>query len=269
MFLYFIETAETSPAAFLDPERVAAAGLEYAFDAAAKPNAVGTGAGPEGKQGVLLATPGVAMQPEGKTWRRVPGTEATWVGVDPENLPGPADLARVEQLAGVEVELFDGRRWLVPVGIEWLEQGDGPRWLPAVPMAAKLDDETGQWVPGDPKPKHQRLIDLALGWHTAYDASFRAAVEAAKEAGSPVEENDVVRFGVTHPNAIGDAVEVLAFNFRLGPAEADLLGLFDWQESNAGDVLSACGNMDNFRAALQKKTPIPDGGSATSAGEAA
>ena len=56
---------------------------------------------------------------------------AYWLGINPEQKPGPLELARRKQLQGIPVELSDGRKWSIPIAR-------------GAPYSVGLDYETGE-----------------------------------------------------------------------------------------------------------------------------
>lgn len=177
-------------------------GLGYAMDRGG-PQHAGMQPGPDTGSGVVFSF----ADPDGKspslhaaggaTWEQVPGSPV-WIGFDPEDPPRPDDLARAEQRDGHAVRLGDGNDWLVPVA----RAVDGTSPLP---RRLRWDGET--WAPGDVLQQYTDLFGEACRiWDTviAGDADSRTlSVEC------------------------GIAVMALAINYRLGPAEVSLLGLFD------------------------------------------
>lgn len=251
-FLYFIEQAGQA----VDGNAIAAAGLAYAMDAALqKRQAL---AGPGGQPGVVIAAGEVPVEecgffPERQTWRRK--SPGVWAGWAKDRLPGPASLRRRETLGGHEVELLDGNRWLVPVARKWIEEDGELRWTAAVPRRATLDDE-GRWVEGPVVGRFAPLWALAERWEASKLAAF-----VARKTGEEMPTRLVFDFA----GLMESAVEVLAVNYRIGPVEADVLGILGVESAIA--ILDALIDMPTRLAWIKKNAraePARDGGNTDS-----
>lgn len=196
-------------------------GLGYAFDDRCTPREVLRG--PDGGHGCAVADERcvpiskVGYFPDRQTWRKshLTAEPAIWVGMYTEDRPTPDVLARGDLLDGVWLELDDGHRWLAPRARRWEEFGEQLLWICNLPQRLSLSED-GLWTLGDVKPRYARLWNLAL----AYEQAFAAAVAATTEA-----DGGVVRFQF---DAIDElAIGALQVNYRVGPAELDLLGVYD------------------------------------------
>lgn len=239
-FLYYISGKTRE----ITADEIKECGLGYAIPA--EKTAGGVMAGPDGKNGVILADARrvlahrVQYKADEQTWRRVPGTAGSWVGMWNDGVPGPADLARDKQLAGHYVTLGDDREWLVPVARGLVENEDAGRleWYTALPQRRELND-AGEWVSGDVMPKYGPLWDLAcrLFDHTCgYSKSINV---------------------FTFSGADDGAALALGYNYAgLGRAEVSLLGLFD--ETICKEVLEMVIDWPVWSDFLKKKLQ-PDG----------
>lgn len=182
-----------------------------------------------------------AFLPDRQRWLRVGDTPVS-VGVsDDAPLPGPDDLRRERQLPGRLVELGDGRRWLVPTVREWVEENGAPRWRPTLPTEP-TQNEAGEWVAGEIDRDYQELWEASLRW---WDAQEAAALTAKDDEGPAV---------VTLDEGLTAALSALQINYRIGAAEAQLLGLF--RHERGADVLNAMidwHGLIELNAALEKK----------------
>ncbi len=189
-------------------------GLAYGLDG---PGVTSTEVlGPDQEQGCVFVLNGGAAQrclykKKEQTWERYPGHEKLWLGYVTEEPPGPRDLARAKQLAGHDVELGDEREWHVPVarGLG----GDSP-------LPARLKWDGKDWAEGDIQPRYAELFGGAC---RAWDTLLAKAGEE-QPLKTMTEECDL-------------AVRALAVNYRMGPAEISLLGLFD--ETTEASVIGA------------------------------
>ena len=215
-FFYFLPGPTAKPT----PATLAAAGLAYAFDG--PPVARGVTAGPDGTAGVVLAQAdqvdpmAVGYWPQKQTWQKHPDAAAAWIGRETEaTLPGPADLARPQQLQGHLVTMADGARWLAPVARGLAEDETNLAYYVALPRASTLDADA-QWVDGDVLPRWGPLWAAALDW---WDAKGGATLTDA-------DDGQTVRAVLDFHGAHAAAALALGANYRIGPAEASALGIF-------------------------------------------
>lgn len=225
---------------------LAAAGLGYAFER--ELIARGVQRGPEGQGvGVVVADPRLTESklgywPEKQSWRKVPGLEA-WVGFYPDDRPQPVELLRRQVVPGHEVELADGRHWLIPVARAAVEEQDEiVGYQSALPETTAIDDN-GHWVRGGLLPRYDELWALALRW---WDALTKAGADQSAEAA----ETNRVEFDFA--GVMDGALIALAANYRIGKADVALLGLFDEQRAIA--ILNALVDWPTFKRWVQKKT---------------
>lgn len=224
-FLYFMPGSKSKPT----PEAIEAADLAYAFDKL--PEFWGCDHGPDGQPGVVLAV-GSAQRykPEVQDWQAMPGNQAgVWIGIPKGKAIGPAELLRKDTLPGHAIELGDGNHWLTPVIRAAVPESGNPFAFAINLPQRSTRDETGQWVPGPVLDRYRPLWDLATTWHDHYFAT--GADDAEQDTDDPFEGDDA--FDKAHAAAI----TVLSANYRIGPAEADLLGLLTSQ--NVADVLNS------------------------------
>jgi hypothetical protein len=242
-FLYYLPGLHAASRA-----EIKAAGLGYAFSRS--PATVRVAGGPDGQGGIVLADEaalgrGPSYARDGQAWRRIPGLPA-WVGRGNEDpLPGPADLARDDQLDGHWLTLGDDRAWLCPVARGAIVEDGELRWFVRVPRILDVDEE-GNWYPARVAPRFARLWQIAERWAETHAGARRESDEAGN-----------VSIVLTVQDAIGFAVESLAANYRLGVAEAGILGLLT--KDLAGAVLDNVIDMPGIAEALKKKLD-PAGG---------
>jgi len=236
-------------------EVAASAGLSYAFESPSVTSNQ-TGAGPDGGPGMVFAADGLfhPFDAGHQTWRKHPARDY-WAGVDRRHVPTPDQLARGEMLPGQLVKLADGRQWIVPIARGAATEDGSPVWYEALPQRLVRDD-AGKWVPGDVIARYEPLWSIANQWSAIWE---RMLLEAVEDDGgeTTIEVDDF--------EAVEAAVAVLGFNYRIGPMEADLLGLLDFCAGHspaAQSILLATIDWDR-RIALQKKT---DPTTTTSAG---
>jgi len=229
-FLYYLPGRQPGPSA----SEVQVAGLSYALDGPI--STVNVRGGPDGGDGTLVALASAVpperlrFQADAQTWRKQSNQDhALWVGLhkDPALIPDPQSLARPKQLAGHEVLLGDERPWLVPVARGWIEEDGDLRWYQALPQRSVLSDD-GRWQAGGVVARFAPLWDLAVRYEEARRLAF-LGVEASED------QNVQVAFDFDGIHQA--AVEALQFNYRIGPAEADLLGLLTWDISR--EILEA------------------------------
>jgi hypothetical protein len=259
-FLYYLP----GRSAGIGLAEVQAAGLAYAIDGPI--STVGVRGGPDGGDGVLVAlTAAVApeqlrYQADAQTWRKAPNGDL-YVGMhlDQSLIPNPQSLARPRQLAGHEVVLADGRPWLVPMARGWTEEVGDLRWYHALPQRSVLGED-GRWRPGDVLPRFAALWILAMRFEEARRQAL-FGIEGAAD-GKPVQV--AFDFDGLHEAAVRALLE----NYRVGPAEVDLLGLLTGDI--AREILEALIDLPTRVEWFQKKQSVAaGGGSSTAAGSPA
>ena len=247
MFLYFLPGEPKPP----DRERIAAAGLEYAFDDLAEMVAgtISGNGGPDGQAGVVIVakrTDGrVGYYPDAQTWRKIPGSDA-WIGYVTDDRPKPADLLRSKVIDGHEVELGDGHRWLVPIASQATEENGEYTGNVCALTVGLTRDTDGRWVRGEVAPKYRSLWNLA---EPCWDALVRG-VEGALRDSLPAQGEA--------------AVAVLSGNYRLSDTEVDLLGLLD--DQNVTEILLALVDWPTVTELLKKTADTAAATSSTDAG---
>ena len=241
-FLYYLPGATDG----IGIKQVREAGLGYAFDSdrctcsgvmANGPDATG--------QGVVAADPGrvgsIGLYPDKQTWRQIPGL-GVWVGMDSDDRPRPEDLLRKLTLPGHAVELLDGNEWTCPIARSISETDGQLTWDYAVPRLSRLNDD-GEFEAGGVVPQYAFLWDIACKFH---DVRMGA-----------LEESDGKTVVFTFNRLHHKAVEALAANYVVGPAECDLLSLLT--QEKAVEILDALIDEPARLELLKKITGAPDG----------
>lgn len=240
-FLYFIPDAPDSPTA----DQVAAAGVAYAV--ADGFQARGVVRGPDGRRGALVTAKAnttaadTGYWPDRQVWRQVPQA-AAWVGMFAEEPPGPAELARREQIRGHTVTLADGRRWMIPLARGLAEEEERLVYYELLPTRSTIDAE-GRWVEGGLVPQFETLWGVAMGW---WNAKTGADVEDTAEG---------ARVTLDFQGIHEAAMVAIATNYRVSAVEAAMLGLLTVPA--ARDVLDAVVDWPTFQrwmAQREKKT---------------
>lgn len=225
---------------------VEALGLSHAFDhQPAKRDC--TGPGPSGTPGVVFADARrmgdapIGYYPKEQTWWAVPtldGKETEiWIGWHKRMRPTPADLARVEQLPGLDVKLGDEQNWMVPTLQEWRGEGGGFCALPR-PVTR---DAAGKWGMGDVVPRYKQLWETGLKF-------WDVLIEGMKASTSDV-------FTYEFEGLHDFAVDLLAWNYAVSWMEISALELF--LPHSAARVDEAAVDYPTFRDWLQKKSEGP------------
>jgi hypothetical protein len=176
-----------------------ALGLGYAMNGSSCMN-TGMSPGPDGNNGVIFTFDEKSFQGcAGFQWQQL--SSGVWVGFGEK--PGPDQLARKTQRPGYLIELGDENQWQIPIAI--MENG-------ATPFARKLKWDGAEWKQGD------------------IDDRFR---EIYSHAGRILEilngdDDEALTFAETAEIATA----ALALNYRVGPDEISMLGLFDTEKVN-------------------------------------
>ena len=173
-----------------------------------------TNSGPGGKAGMIVAPQQeqfgshIGYFPEEQTWEKS-ATADHWLGIYKDNPPKPEDLAREEQIAGHELVLGDGQKWLVPVARSF--QGLSP-----LPQRLRLGPEG-------------KLVGEMLPRYIAMSEAAERVWEDWKLAVSQGETGEEPRGNMDIEHGWRIAVMALSVNYRIDPDEASLLGLIDTQ----------------------------------------
>lgn len=180
------------------------------------------------------------------------------VGYWVDHKPTPANLARDGLLPGHEVVLGDDQPWTAPMAIQWLGLGTHSCQLP---RGADYDPVAQAWGPGAIDPRYEPLWEIA----TRFDAWMRGinqqARQAVAEAGGAVAAEDEIELTLTKADGLRDAVAALAFNYRVGPVEADALGWFSRDHELSLKVLESLVDWPSLLGMLKKKAEAVTGDS--------
>lgn len=206
--------------ATIQREQLHAYGLSYAIED--RHTARGCDNGPDKRHGVVVChgdnrNGKLGYFPELQQWKQIPSSDV-WVGVYLDAKPRPDDLSRADQITGRWLTLDDGNRWLCPMARRWVEMDSRLLWDYNLPRRLTLNEE-GVWLPGEVKPRYEKLWQLAMAYE---DVAAKAAANT---------DGDVVRF--TFDDIDGLAIGALQVNYRVGPVELDLLGIYDDQARQA------------------------------------
>jgi len=239
-FLYFIPDREAG----LSADGLRAAGLGYALDGAVHQQHLLSG-GPNGRGGIVLADAEhcdparVRYVAEDQEWIE---SGTNWIGRWKDDKIGPDDLARVKTVPGHYVELADGNPWLCPAARLHAIEAGAVRWRHVLPRGVVRGPDK-KWQAGAVVPRYRRLWEIGLAW---WDVRMAALPPDAKVG-------DTITFDFDGSNE--SAVECLAANYRIGPEEVSLLGIFD--SDSARSILDALIDLPTVIALtneLQKKT---------------
>ena len=242
-FLYFIPDRSAG----LSAAEFKATGLWYALDGSVHQQHLLTG-GPGGRGGLLLADAvhcdpsHLQYDPVEQDWTQTP---SAWLGRWKAESIGPEDLLRHKPLDGHWVELPDEKRWLCPIARSHVIENRSIRWHHTLPRSVTLGPDH-RWRPGEVVGRHRRLWEISLAWW-----DVRAAV-----ASTNPEIGNTVRFDFEGLHS--SAAECLTANYRVGPDEISMLGLFD--SESARNILDALIDMPSAIALmeeLEKKTADP------------
>jgi len=239
-FLYWIPGGGVT----VPPEQIDEHGLAYAFDGGCTARTCDRG--PDGQRGAVVVAGGnedgkCGYWPSKQAWRQVAGRSA-WVGMYNQNKPTPDDLIRQQQVTGVWIDADDGSRWLAPIARKWHVLDDQIVWDYNLPRRLTLNDD-GLWVPGEVKPRYERIWQLAMD----YEATATEALAKADSA-------SVVRFRYDDMDLL--AISALQVNYRIGPIELDMLGVYDDQlRQRIVDVLL---DNDTWQDWIKKKVDTLD-----------
>lgn len=228
------------------PKDAAGVGLGYALEGELHTRQCF--AGPDGGKGLLVGeaqscpAARVGYFQDEQRWRRVPGSPA-WAGMFVQEPPGPADCARARMLDGHPVLLGDGNTWQIPIARALADDQEPPACYCALPRTIDWNDQ-GERITGEVLPRYRALWDAAALW---FDAKSAAELE---------ERMAICRDVITREVAL----TAIAGNYRIGKAEAGMLGLLT--EACEIEVCNALIDWPAWERYLQKKTG-PDTSSST------
>lgn len=239
-FLYYVEGMSGKPGL----EQLVELGLGHVFDSKTDIDWRGVSAGPEGLgAGVVVWVKGTVAAggffPSAQEWKRVPevlvraaGSDAAvpvpavCVGWPRGVMPGPLHLRRARVVPGHLVKMADGRFWQAPVARAVVQAVDGSvGWMNALEKRTRLDTERGVWVEDGVAVEYVELWRIAELFWQALREGGEAAGEGAEHA------------LVTFDERIEYALRCLRVNYRVGPVEAEVIGLLS--EAAAVEVLGA------------------------------
>lgn len=168
--------------------------------------------GPGGKSGLIIASGGDTprYEPDKQAWVSRFGREGSYVGIWNDNPPGPKQLARKEQLPGVEIELLDGGKWLVPMLRQWREGDDRIEYSCKLPTILERSQVTGRLVEGKVVNPLRSLWDRSC--ELADDL-----LSQMKDGAMRIDTDALDTF-------VGD---LLAANYHVSLDEIGILGLLD------------------------------------------
>lgn len=242
LFQYFI----TEPRQNLTREHITRHGLHSVLrDRMTVQDLTGTGrlavrdivVGPGGLEGSILCPlttdvrdgehEGIGYYPQNQEWLQVPvpGDTGYWLGWNPASLPTPDDLQRDTIVSGYWQALGDGQQWACPV----IRQKHGASNLPDV------------WRLKDGKV----VSTVKPDWQWAWDLS------------GEVWDAMVAEGEIDQSLAFVWCAKLLSINYRIGPEECSVLGLFGRDEYR--DVLQAAvnGPLIELLMEQQKKSSSP------------
>jgi hypothetical protein len=166
--------------------------------------------GPAGVEGTIVMPHGapasqrLGYYPNEQKWQKAaaPGGEY-WLAWPTASAPGPADLARRDQVQGHDVTLADDRLWKVPIAIS-IHAGT------PLPRRFVLNEDGSLTVPV--MSEYEKLSEVAANLYADKHAIFAGGGALAYD---------------TYEKQFTTAATVLAMNYRVGFFEVAALGLID------------------------------------------
>jgi hypothetical protein len=208
-FLYYV----TSRAA-MNKASLEALGLGPVFGKGSVPN-VGVTGGPDGKNGVVFVCgpePGQESQvagyfPDKQEWVECV-TDGYWLGWAKGAKPGPEDLARASMIPGYVGKLNDDGEFLIPILVSDCQET-------AVPKALSRGT-SGKWDQETPLPQYAALCrDAEEALPPLKALLWPEDTPDDEDPPEPLSREAMVDL----------AIRGLQVNYRLGPAEVNVLGL--------------------------------------------
>lgn len=274
-FQYFLPSTQR---AAVDERLPASVGLSYAFDGQRAHAREVMGAGPDGKQGVVISPSDhrIGYYPNHQDWTPHPHARhdgnVIYVGAYRDALPTPLDLAKPRQLPGHTLELCDHQSWLIAIIRAWLppaSDGETARYYDALPKTGGLDPEAAKrgevrWASLETEGQYTHLWPLANEYYESFSRYWINTDEDEVAADVQLDDTPDPFSDVTH--LISAAVTVLAANYRVSVAEAHLLRLFDASGDVAHQLLRAAVDWPTVQSWLEKKREAATVGSSSNAG---
>lgn len=192
-----------------------------------------TTSGPTGQCGAVLANLSdspldVGFYPGRQQWVRIDESEA-WVGFETKSPPTPSDLQRDKLTpVGKWLELADGNQWFAPIAQRPIENEHGTRPLCVLPE--KVAKVNGEWIVGGVANRYRQL------WELACETWDRLVINADKQT------NISIQFDW--------ATKSLSANYRIGPTEAGLLGIWESDGLATWEVLRTLIDLDGWEAIM-------------------
>jgi len=237
-FLYFIpgkvKTMSLSRADVND------AGLGYAFESS--PVCCGTKAGPNEEAGTVIASVAsiagrrIGYYPKQQTWMEIPRSPC-WIGWFNDAIPQPQNLRREDMLPGPSVRLSDGNWWQIPLARAVSSDEEDYEVQSAIP-AARVLDESGQWVRGAPEARYAKLWDVA---NEVWDSVLEATESISDDKMELSFETDA-------------CVLALQANYRVASIEISVLGLLT--DQTVSKIIKAMIGIDRLLERLKKKKDL-------------
>ena len=148
-FFYFLEGAASL-------QHYGNAGLGDRFELTPIRTPVGSKVGPDGRSGIVFHRYGgdTLPTPLGPWHKARRGNY--WIGWHRPSQPGPADLRRDKIIDGWEIELRDGKRWLIPLVLPCTELD--PERRSGLQRSYRL---AGESIAADVAPEYRPLVERA------------------------------------------------------------------------------------------------------------
>ena len=243
-FLYYLPNVQS-----IDIEKITSMPIAYAFsrtDSIAK-NQVANG--PDKQHGTIVCATGrmpaarCKYLPKDQIWLHHAASNY-WVGMYKDANIHPSELQRDEMLFGADVELADGNKWMVPVARHWSNADDAEdyeRFEVMLPRTIKWDGGNS-YIYGPVVKRHAMLWSIANAVH-----SVRLGGETVDELIATDEQLQALKGS----GMVFAAIHALQANYYIGPAECNLLNMFD--EDSPRKILDVLCDWHNYMKVLDKK----------------
>jgi hypothetical protein len=201
--------------------------------------------GPGSMPGMVVGHPAnwqveEVKQSESIEWVKMPKTlgqegKQAWLGWVRDQLPKPANLARVVQLPGEWLTLADENKWQLPIARKATGQC-------ALPCLFDIDEDSGEWIATRVRREYAKL------WQYTNECYLTILHAAEAEAGQ-YELPDYERI----------VTEAIQANYRVSSKELAILGVLD--TSIAHDVVNVLLDLKGFEALKKNREPDTGDGS--------
>lgn len=197
-----------------------------------------TFAGPRGG-GMLLADADIPAEllsysADAQVWSERYGLDSL-VGTWHDHPVSPSSLTRPQQIDGLELELLDGNRWLIPQLRQW-RTGDADHQIITdccLPRVMQQSAATGRFILGEVVPRYRQLWDRSL--------------DIAQQIFGQLTSGESAQLDDDHVNQF--VIDLLAINYHVDASTVSHLQLLT--PDHCGQIVAAALDLATLRHSLK------------------